>query len=620
MCLDGHDASPARVLTRRSLLRGAAGAAATMVVGTEILPSAASAASYDGLVPRSMAMHVHSSFSERTASMSAQLTQATQNAVDVLWWTDHDHRMSNFGYRKVVHFTALTGEQGDGRPWNWVQQTSGSLTAESTGGIVSAGSPNDTVAAGALSVQAKSTSSTPASLGFKGDSQPAVMNDRANVHGQTWTIEVLPESAQSEGYLELSVGSSYHPATGGRSAGEYSLSYHFGGSRSPGSREAVDRLGIITVPVTFGQWNTVALTLEQDIAALWPDMEARDFTTQNITLSAVSGGSLVSGRFDYLRFDRQYVSGDIPVQTQQSMAEGYRSRYPAVTQFVGTEMSLRHPHINWFGGSVHLPDYQGIDASNYEDLMRQQVQNAHSTGGLASFNHPYSMTSDTATPDSRLNTVATLLLGNKALGTDILEVGYVKNGVDLSYHVKLWDSLSRNALFMTGNGTNDDHFGLNWRTPANNWVTWVWSASNSEADLLAALCSGRSWAGSLAFRPTLDLVVDGAVKMGSVSVSSLNSRSLKIYATGFPSGGSVRVVRGVVDYASIPAPNTAPVVSLAPSAFTKTGSASVAIDTSASCFVRIEMLTKAGKVVSLSNPIWLLRETPPSGVPAARAA
>jgi hypothetical protein len=25
--------------------------------------------------------------------MDAQLFQATKNAVDVLWWTDHDHRM-----------------------------------------------------------------------------------------------------------------------------------------------------------------------------------------------------------------------------------------------------------------------------------------------------------------------------------------------------------------------------------------------------------------------------------------------------------------------------------------------------------------------------------------------
>ena len=38
----------------------------------------------------SMALHVHSSFSEQDGSMDAQLFQAASNAVDVLWWTDHD--------------------------------------------------------------------------------------------------------------------------------------------------------------------------------------------------------------------------------------------------------------------------------------------------------------------------------------------------------------------------------------------------------------------------------------------------------------------------------------------------------------------------------------------------
>ena len=37
-----------------------------------------------------MAMHIHSSFSEQYGSMDGQLYQAALNAVDVLWWSDHD--------------------------------------------------------------------------------------------------------------------------------------------------------------------------------------------------------------------------------------------------------------------------------------------------------------------------------------------------------------------------------------------------------------------------------------------------------------------------------------------------------------------------------------------------
>jgi hypothetical protein len=58
------------------------------------------------------------------------------------------------------------------------------------------------------------------------------------------------------------------------------------------------------------------------------------------------------------------------------------------------------------------------------------------------------------------------------LGADLLEVGYTKRqGVDLAHHVALWDVLSRNAVFLTGVGASDDHFGVNWLGIDNNWFT-----------------------------------------------------------------------------------------------------------------------------------------------------
>jgi hypothetical protein len=50
--------------------------------------------------------------------------------------------------------------------------------------------------------------------------------------------------------------------------------------------------------------------------------------------------------------------------------------------------------------------------------------------------------------------------------------------------------MSRNGVFLTGNGTNDDHYGQNWHGITNNWFTSVWAASTAEADLLAALAAG----------------------------------------------------------------------------------------------------------------------------------
>jgi hypothetical protein len=156
-----------------------------------------------------------------------------------------------------------------------------------------------------------------------------------------------------------------------------------------------------------------------------------------------------------------------------------------------------------------------------------------------------------AQQDALLASVATRLLGTGVYGCDILEAGYnLRAGVDLAHHVALWDVMSRNAVFLTGIGVSDDHGGTNWYGMPNNWATSVWAASTSQADLIAALSTGRSWCGSLSgFRGRLDLMVDGSSPMGSVSVSSANSRQLAAGATGIPAGGSVQVLQGAVDYA-----------------------------------------------------------------------
>ena len=92
---------------------GAAAAAALLRQFPRLpLHSPARPVSVGGLSAFSMAMHVHSSFSEQDGSMDSQLFQATKNSVDVLWWTDHDTRMDGIGYRQVVHFTSLTKESG----------------------------------------------------------------------------------------------------------------------------------------------------------------------------------------------------------------------------------------------------------------------------------------------------------------------------------------------------------------------------------------------------------------------------------------------------------------------------------------------------------------------------
>lgn len=622
-------------ISRREFIHGAAVVGAAAAVGlprglTPRLPlrSPARAVTADGTSAYSMAMHIHSSFSEQNGSMQGHLYQATKNAVDVLWWTDHDHRMDAINYRDVTHFTSFSekGATGQGGAWNWTVAKSGPNTTSSAGGIVSTPcSPKDPVSGGALHLVAQSGSTSPAKFGYFADCHPAGWNYRDNLTGQSLLIDVRLASGWSRGYLELLITTSFHPASASRPAGNYTLSYRF----TPGgraSRVANGNNGIITTPVT-SPWQTASLTPSSDIANLWPDLDYRDFAMWELNLSAVSTGDKVVGYFDYLRFNRT-VSGQAQFSEQAAMEAALAAKYPSVTQQQGLEVSRNQPHLNWFGPHVTVPSYSGISYSAYQSFLQNTViPQIHSSGGLASYNHPYGYDAlpaqSQSQQDALLSQTASKLLANKVLGADLLEVGYIlREGVDVNHHIGLWDVLSRNALFLTGNGVSDDHEGTNWYGFHNNWVSSVWALSTRMSDLLSAMAAGRGWCGSLSkFRGSLDLLVDGSVPMGAVSVSSVTSRRLAATATGLPSGAVLQVLQGAVDYPGQKA-LTADTKLIGSYTTTQLASGQItrAVDTSADSFLRTQVVSSTGAIIATSNPVWLLRKPPPNGVPAARAA
>jgi len=618
---------------------GAAAAAALLRQFPRLpLRSPARPVSVDGLSAYSMAMHVHSSFSEQDGSMDSQLFQATKNSVDVLWWTDHDTRMDGIGYRQVVHFTSLTKESGgpgQGRPWDWTKVTSGPLGSQSTGGIVqNPSSPSDPVAGGSMHLIAKTTTGAPATFGFYAQTHPASWNCRDNLNGQSLTIDVLVAKGWQAGYLELLIVSSYHEASGGRPAGGYQLSYRFVPPGGTVRRTASGLTGIVTIPVTpnsgSNPWGTMTVNPAEDIAALWPDMDYRDFSLYELTLSAVSTGDLVEGYFDYLRFNRS-ISGEAFFRQQADMGAALAARYRSVVQQQGLEVSLALPHVNWFGKSVSIPDYGSTSGRReYGTYLAQNlIPKVHASGGLISYNHPFGYGDIPELPQSQqdallVQTAKGLLPAAgtpAALGADLLEVGYrLRQGMDLAHHVALWDIMSRNALFFTGNGTNDDHFGQDWLGPKNNWFSSAWTRSTSVADLLAALAAGRAWCASLVgYRGSMDLLADGTVPMGSVSVSKVRSRKLAASATAIPAQGMLQILQGTVDYAGAAglSANTK-VIGSYPATQLTGGPVTQRIDAGKDSFVRTQVLDSTGTVVGLSNPVWLLRAVPPGGIPAPR--
>ena len=496
-------------------------------------------------------------------------------------------------------------------------------------------SPSDPVANGSMQLIAKSTTGSAATFGFYGNSQPASWNYRDNLTGQSLTIDVLLTGGWSAGYLELRIVTSYHEAAGGRPAGGYVLSYQFVPPGGKARRVANGIRGTVTIPVKpnsgSNPWGTVTINPSADIAALWPDMDYRDFGLYQLILAAVSTGDLVEGHFDYLRFHRS-ISGEAFFTQQASMGAQLANRYRSVAQKQGLEVSLTLPHVNWFGKTVSIPDYGSTTSAGYSNyLAKTLVPKIHASGGLVSFNHPFGYGDVPALPQAQQDALLIQTAKNMlptasvpaALGTDLLEVGYyLRQGMDIAHHVALWDIMSRNALFFTGNGTNDDHWGKNWIGKPNNWFSSVWAASTATGDLLAALAAGRAWCASLSrYRGSMDLLVDGSVPMGSVSVSAVTSRKLVASASAVPARGTFQILQGTVDYAGAHglAANTKVIGSYTPADLAG-GSVTKQVDTSKDSFVRTQVFDSSGTLIGLSNPVWLLRKAPPGGIPAPRRA
>lgn len=613
-------------LSRRSVLAGAGVVAAATTAEVLWRPERRfrrPAAPVGGVRPYSMAMHVHASFSEGPGSMEAQLTQAVEQGVDVLWWTEHDQRMAAHAYREFVHFDGPVELEND-LVWKWVPQTIGAAGAVTHRFVTDVYSPRDAAKPGSLLLGVSSDGDR-AVHQLQGVAEQSLL--RTSLDGHTIQLDLRPTSVSTTSFIGVDVVTSYRPARNGRPAGNYVLSYRVGGSYPAGTLVTKDEKGIITLDAPVGEWTTVTLRPARDLSALWPGVDGRDAALFEFHLvaSALTGGT-AAGYFDRLRFVRARNDGQLPLQTQGELARAYEEQFPTVRQIQALELSLTTPHLGWYGGRLALPDHRGEQAGASLDPARAAaaVKLVQSRGGVASYNHMFGTGTGglTALQQEKARQLkAAELVVNQALGCDLLEVGYrLRGGCTLDQHVSVWDSCSRNAVFLTGTGVSDDHKGKDWAGLELNFVTWAWARSSDTDDLVDALRRGRAYFGDPRhFRGRIDLTVDGTVPMGSVGVSDRDSRELWLEVAGIPPGGSVDVLRGDVDHAG--PDQVDPVLStttLRAGDFDAADVATVTVDCSVSRFVRLVVKTADGVPVGFSNPIWLLRERPPRGIPKAR--
>jgi hypothetical protein len=569
--------------------------------------AATSPTSFTGGRPLLAAMHVHGSPSEQDASWESYGPRG-EGLVDVIFMTDHDYRALADRYwtslRSVPFRSRFTGS---------LRQQAATHSGESL--HLLAESSTNAAATATLAVD---------------DVTTRIIWDRlrTSIAGQSLghTFGASPRLTNGARY-EIRVTLSKHPAFGSRSAGAFQLWYRFGAGLAVGRHlEGGGLIGVVTRPLPAAGAR-VTLDLEPDVAALWPDMIAADngFVMLSFVVTSPSSGAVADialSRLDFLRTAHDAAS---IVACQRHIATTYASRY-GLTIHPGIEVGRGVRHMNAFAAPQYIPDQSLNHPATLDEFYRQAVIGTHNRNGLVSWNHPFganvgpllSPTQQTA----RRHDVFADLLAHDLYGSDILEVGYALRGqVDISTHLALWDTFSRRARFLTGNGVNDDHSAKNWRTLSNGFATGIWASSVNHADLMAALVSGRAytahagkWAGG-----QIDTLVDGAVPMGKASVSSKNSRRIAIFVANLPTGSRVEVVRGPVDFTGTD-PGTVVTDTIAASAFGAGGTVTRTVDTTHPVFVRAQVRNSAGAIVGVANPVWLLHQQPPGGIPPARQA
>ncbi len=584
------------VLKRRRVLTMAAGG--LLGVGALGAPALAGTGRRSPGDPISMAMHLHGSFSEGTASMDAHLEQAERLGVDIVWWTDHDFRQSAFGYRRAVGFDG-EHEPEEGKDWTWLPSTTGELTRVGHTFVSEPTSPEEPGTA--LRIRAEG------GVGYDWGTHLLEgvawnLTYATSYIDTTLVLDVMPARVGPDAQAVVEIGSSYRPATGGRPAGIYRMQYRLGDTFGRWTEED-GLLGVIELPgePIGGRWRRLTMHLAADHAALWPDTVSGDASLQNFRVGVrARRGATVAAVFDRLRFHRERSTPADGVALLRSVVAKYRVRYPGIAQYAASEISLVK-HLNSFGGDGALPTY--VDRSLTKDVtvqaQAQMVQFLHGHGATVSINHPSAGTGGErgAGPKSLVET--------RGLDADVIEIGTAQQVEALARH---YDIAARNAVFLTANGTTDNHDGVDWLTPIDTrWITGVWADSAARDDACAALKAGRAWFyDPLWWSGELDLRVDGDVPMGGVLLSRTDVKHVTVTATALPTDGWLELIVGRCDRAGLSHLEPVNHSTVVPASQVVGGRWSTSVRRGGGIYVRAMVRTSGGAVVGFSNPTWVL--------------
>jgi hypothetical protein len=619
----------------------AAGPLAPPVFRPGLRPASTLTPSYLPEESYSLALHIHGSMSEQYGSMEWHTAKAESLGVDIIWWSDHDWRLSNWRYLNKYNFE--TAEWNGSRTrWSevddaWTANHRYWQTDLPSMSIVQS-SISDTLAfEGARSLVLETTGQPDTSFasGYLRQSTEMINNRYSLAKRVTLMFALYPEAIDlQDSRFVFQVELSDHPE------GTKILRYIVGSMAGEGPHSTA-------LAFTPGEWNEYTIDVTGDAIQHFSTGGIDTLRAEDNTLGMVwigletRNGAPARVLFDGYRIvpDSSLVDTAL-LNRARAMEDYYESLYPGVTHFTGTEISkyAAWPHLNGFAPNLQLVDYTGYA---WTDSLWYAVDQIHAQNGAVSLNHvfgtgfnyiwdPYETPEERA---ARLLFTKRQMIPIRAWRTEILEVGYRRRaGMDLVHHLDIWDALVGNAIWLTGDGVTDSHGRgehnlIGWGPDStlattNNFVTWLATESFSEAGFVQALKRGRAWFGDpYRWQGALDLTTLDGFRMGQVVFTDRDEHELAVEVGSVPTDVQVRLLQMEIrenppeEYTTM---NVLRDEILAGVVANDTFTDTLTVDTSLPSFLRIEVYDGTGEEMVFSNPIHFVRAAPLLGIPAER--
>ena len=456
------------------------------------------------------ALHLHSSFSEGAGSVDWQVMLAAASGYDLLWWSEHDWRMACRDHVEAIGF-----EPGESVDLDFTGTTPGAQSGPSA---------EDAEHGLALRLAVPRGESGSAVTTVTGSSKRLTFSLATQL---TLEMRVLARGLEAGDRFSVLAELSHHPGEKRR----IDYSFRWDGAPADGRDESDAVRRVVPRTLATGSWVDVTIPLSQDAAELWPN--GLDDNVQGLRFSLATQGSGASVLVDDVHLRHERCGAEL-----RRVQESWMPDYPNVVHLFADEVSYSKPHLNQYGGSRGLFDYEEVwDAARVAPI----AERVHAAGGILSWCHPLGLRPTEHVRKKFNEAYQDSMVESRFGNADLLEVGFRRKGVsDLDDYLSLWDEAGQRGVVITGIGVNDSH-EWDWGSWENNFGTWLPAPADDVTKLIAAVRNGRVMLGDpLRFRGTLEIAC-GTAGPGDV-VGGSAPRDVVVRIADAPPGAVVRVV------------------------------------------------------------------------------